>query len=80
MENTIGVSAQQERNRHSLCNVKRCKDTCYGVTMGRYGTSWNVIGKVLVELRRLLAVNHTTGTLPGRRLARRRDGPLPAQE
>ena len=35
---------------------------------------------VLVELRRFLAVNHATGTLPGKRLARRRDGPLPAQE
>ena len=35
---------------------------------------------VLVELRRFLAVNHATGTLPGRRLARRRDGSLPAQE
>ena len=32
--------------------------------MGRYGPSWNVIGKVLVELRRFLAVNHATGTLP----------------
>ena len=32
--------------------------------MGSYGTSWNVIGKVLVELRRFLAVIQATGTLP----------------
>ena len=47
----------------------------------RYGRTASAADRaVLVELRRFLAVNHATGTLPGRRLARRRDGPLPAQE
>ena len=48
-ENTRDVPARQETNRHSLCNATRCSFRGYVVTTGRYGPSWNVIGKVLAE-------------------------------
>ena len=46
------MSRHGKRRIDSACITQtHCKITCYGVTTGHYGTSWNVNDKVLPQLR-----------------------------